>query len=158
MAGALKAIVVSALLALSFSTPTVAEPFEDGSAAYDRNDYSTAMRHWRSLADQGNAAAQSNLALMYAKGQGVSKDYVQAYMWSSLSAATRHQEGVKNRDSLAKGMTPAQVAEAQKRASAWTPISAPMQASAPAAAAAATQASAPSRPSTTMTTTTTICR
>jgi len=77
LAGALKAIVVSALLALSFSTPTVAGPFEDGSAAYDRNDYSTAMRHWRSLADQGNAAAQSNLALMYAKGQGVSKDYVQ---------------------------------------------------------------------------------
>jgi hypothetical protein len=51
MAGALKAIVVSALLALSFSTPTVAGPFEDGSAAYDKNDYSTAMRHWRSLAD-----------------------------------------------------------------------------------------------------------
>jgi hypothetical protein len=47
MAGALKAIVVSAPLALSFSTPTVAGPFEDGSAAYDRNDYSTAMRHWR---------------------------------------------------------------------------------------------------------------
>ena len=35
----------------------------------------------------GNPAAQSNIALMYAKGQGVSKDYVQAHMWASLSAS-----------------------------------------------------------------------
>src|SRR6185436_8209624 len=97
-----------------------------------------------SLADQGNAAAQSNLALMYAKGHGVPKDYVQAYMWSSLSAARGHQEGVKNRDSIAKGMTPAQVADAQKRASAWKPTGVPAQAQAPAAAAQAS--SAPSRP------------
>jgi uncharacterized protein len=80
----------------------LAGPFGDGSAAYDRNDYSTAMRHWRSLADQGNAAAQSNLALMCAKGQGVSKDYVQAYMWSSLSAATGHQEASRTATALPK--------------------------------------------------------
>ena len=144
MAGAFKAILVSAVLTLSFTAPVLAGPFEDGATAYDRSDYSTAMRHWRTLADQGNPAAQSNVALMYAKGQGVSKDYVQAYMWSSLSAARGHQEGVKNRDSIAKGMTPAQLADAQRRASAWKPVAAPMQASAPAPAAA--QASAPSRP------------
>jgi len=153
MAGVLKAIVGSALLALSFAAPVVAGPFEDGVTAYDRNDFSTAMRHWRPLADQGNPAAQSNLALMYFKGQGVSKDPAQAYMWASLSAARGHQEGVKNRDSISKGMTPAQVADAQKRASAWKPVAAP---AAPAPAAA--QASAPSRPGSTMTTTTTTIR
>jgi TPR repeat protein len=153
MAGALKAIVGSALLALSFSAAAIAGPFEDGVTAYDRNDFSTAMRHWRPLADQGNPAAQSNLALMYFKGQGVSKDPAQAYMWASLSAAGGHQEGVKNRDSISKGMTPAQVADAQKRASAWKPAGQPA-ASAPAAA----QTSAPSRPPQTSTTTTTIRR
>jgi len=40
----------------------------------------------RKLTIQGNPAAQSNVALMYAKGQGVSKDYVEAYKWSALSA------------------------------------------------------------------------
>jgi len=94
-------------------------------AAYDKGDHSTAMRYWRGLADQGNPAAQSNLALMYFKGQGVPRDYVQAYMWSSLSAARGHQEGVKNRDSIAKGMTPAQLADAQRRASAWKPTNPP---------------------------------
>ena len=139
MADTCKAILVSAVLALSFSAPVVAGPFEDGITAYDRNDYSTAMRHWRPLADQGNPAAQSNIALMYARGQGVSKDYVQAYMWFSLSAARGHQEGVKNRDSIAKGMTPAQVADGQKRASAWKPVnSPPAQASAPAPAQTST--------------------
>jgi hypothetical protein len=35
----------------------VAGPFEDGSAAYARGDYATAMRLWRPLADQGDALA-----------------------------------------------------------------------------------------------------
>jgi TPR repeat protein len=153
MAVAFKAIVGSALLALSFSAPAMAGPFEDGVTAYDRNDYSTAMRHWRPLADQGNPAAQSNLALMYFKGQGVSKDLAQAYMWASLSAARGHQEGVKNRDSIAKGMTPTQVADAQKRAGAWKPTGQPAQAPAQASATAQTPTQSTSRPATTTTTT-----
>jgi hypothetical protein len=77
------------------------------------------------------------------------KDYVQAYMWSALSAARGHQEGVKNRDSIAKGMTPAQISDAQKRASAWAPVA---QAAAPAQAAPArAQAPAPTSSSTTTT-------
>jgi TPR repeat protein len=152
MARVFGALLASTVVAVCFSTSLLAGPFEDGMNAYDRADYSTAMRQWRPLADQGNPAAQSNLALMYFKGQGTPRDYVQAYMWSSLSAARGHQEGVKNRDSIAKGMTPAELADAQKRASAWKPTAAPAQASAPAPASA--QASAPSRPSSTTTTTT----
>jgi TPR repeat protein len=151
MASAFTTVLVSAVLALSFSAATVAGPFEDGVNAYERNDFSTAMRHWRPLADQGNPAAQSNIALMYAKGQGVSKDYMQAHMWASLSASKGHQEGARNRDSIAKGMTQPQIADAQRRASAWKPVGAPVQASAPAPAAA--QASPPSRSGSAMTTT-----
>ena len=121
MVRAFTAAFAFVVLALSFSAPAVAGPFEDGIAAYNKNDYSNALRHWRPLADQGNPAAQSNLALMYAKGQGVPRDYVQAYMWSSLSAARGHQEGARNRDSIAKGMTPAQITDARKRASTWKP-------------------------------------
>jgi TPR repeat protein len=158
MTGALKAVFAAGVLA-AMSTASLAGPFEDGVTAYDRNDYSTAMRNWRSLADQGNPAAQSNIALMYAKGQGVSKDYVQAHMWASLSASKGHQEGVKNRDSIAKGMTPTEIADAQKRAGAWKPTGVPVQAqaSAPAptqtSAPAQTSAPQPSRSSSTSTTT-----
>jgi TPR repeat protein len=158
MARALTAILASAVLTVGFTTLLQAGPFEDGVNAYDRADYSTAMRLWRPLADQGNPAAQSNVALMYAKGQGVPKDYVQAYMWSSLSAARGHQEGVKNRDSIAKGMTPQQIADAQKRASAWQATGTQAQAPAPAPSPAPAQtfSSAPSRSP--VTTTTTIIR
>jgi TPR repeat protein len=156
MARAYTAILAAAVIALNFSTSLLAGPFEDGMNAYDRADYSTALRMWRSLADQGNPAAQSNLALMYAKGQGVPKDYVQAYMWSALSAARGHQDGVKNRDGIAKGMTPAQISDAQKRAGAWKPVGGPVQAQASAPTPA--QTSAPQSSRSGYTTTTTIIR
>ncbi len=41
--------------------------------------------------------------------QGVPQDYVQAHMWFNLAAAT------KALDTVAKRMTPAQIAEAQLR-------------------------------------------
>ncbi len=67
-----------------------------------------------------------NLGLMYAKGQGVPQDYVEAHKWSDL-AASRHRPGKKRDDSvhdrnfLAKRMTPAQIAEAQRLAREWKP-------------------------------------
>jgi TPR repeat protein len=131
MARASTVISACVVLATVLAAQAVAGPFEDGIAAYERNDYSNALRYWRPLADQGNPAAQSNLALMYAKGQGVPRDYVQAYVWSSLSAASGHQEGVKNRDTLARGMTPTQIADAKKRASAWKPVQPPATAQSP---------------------------
>ena len=89
-------------------------------------DYVQAAKWYRLAADQGNATAQSNLGGMYASGQGVPKDYVLAYMWRNLAAggasdADIRERAVKARDELAKVMTSAQVAEAQKRASAWQP-------------------------------------
>ena len=45
----------------------MAMPFKDGMDAYQRGDYATAMRLWRPLADQGNAAAQ-----LYLGGEPVS--------------------------------------------------------------------------------------
>ena len=62
---------------------------------------------------------------MYALGQGVPRDNIQAYMWFDLSA--RYSEGVErdrmghNRDVIASYLTPAQLAEAQKLAREWKP-------------------------------------
>ncbi len=94
-------------------------------AAHERGDYATALRLFRPLGEQGNASAQYNLGVMYALGQGVPRDYVQAYMWFDLSA--RYSEGVErdrmvqNRDVILSYLTPAQLAEAQRLARAWKP-------------------------------------
>ncbi len=89
-------------------------------------DYAEAVKSYRKAAEQGYAKAQLFLGNMYFFGQGVSKDYVQAYMWYDL-AASRSPPGkvrdtaVKNRDFVAKKMTPAQKAEAKKLAREWRP-------------------------------------
>ena len=58
---------------------------------------------------------------MYDNGRGVLQDYVRAHMWYNLAAAQGNKPATKNRDLLAKRMTPAQIAEAQKLAREWRP-------------------------------------
>lgn len=40
-----------------------------GLAAYERDDFATALRYFGPLADQGDAYTQTNLGVMYVKGQ-----------------------------------------------------------------------------------------
>ncbi len=58
---------------------------------------------------------------MYSKGWGVPQDYVQAHMWYNLAAERGLKLGREYRDSLAKQMTPEQIAEAQRLAREWKP-------------------------------------
>ncbi len=84
-------------------------------------DYAKAAVLFRKAAEQGLSLAQHNLGLNYAKGEGVPQDYVMVHMWVSLSAAQGEKESVKARDIIAKLMTPAQIAEAQRLAREWKP-------------------------------------
>lgn len=61
--------------------------FQAGMEANNREDYATALREWRPLAEQGNALAQYNLGLLYRKGRGVPQDDVQARKWYEKAAA-----------------------------------------------------------------------
>jgi len=79
-------LVVMTVLLLSACTAGVG-PIEDGIAAYTRGDYATALRLWQALAAQGDAAAQSNLGVMYSRGQGLTRDYAEAVKWYRLAAA-----------------------------------------------------------------------
>jgi hypothetical protein len=77
----------AAALAIALVTlPALAGPFEDGVAAYDRGDYATALREWQPLAEQGDAAAAFDLAVMYEKGTGVAADPAAAAHWYLVAA------------------------------------------------------------------------
>ena len=76
------------VLALALFGAAMAGPLEDGQAAVRHGDYATAMQYFRVLADQGNAAAQTNLGWIYANGHGLEQDYVRA-----RSTAARHPGG-----------------------------------------------------------------
>jgi TPR repeat protein len=79
-------------------------------------DYAIARQWYEKAAAQGDAKAQLYLGLQSAFGQGGPVDLVQAHMWYSLAAGNGHLGAAVYRNDLAKQMTPAQIAEAQKRA------------------------------------------
>jgi clan AA aspartic protease (TIGR02281 family) len=68
------------------SSPTFAEPYFDGVAAFLREDYATAMRFFRPLAESGHAKAQQYVGFMYDYGRGVQQSSVQAAMWYRKAA------------------------------------------------------------------------
>jgi TPR repeat protein len=109
------------LLPIAIAAPVAAGPLEDAVAAYARSDYATALRTFRPLAIQGNAVGQYILGFMYSNGQGVPQDYIEAHAWFALAAAQGDKDAAKSRDEVAKRMTPAQIAEAQKLAREWRP-------------------------------------
>ena len=94
-------------------------------------DYAEAVKWYRLAAGQGYAAAQNNLGLMYKDGHGVPQDYVRAHMWLNL-AASRYpatvkkdrEEAARDRDRVARLLSPEALARAQRMAREWRPAEA----------------------------------
>src|SRR5260370_38566504 len=79
-----------------------------------------AAKWFRLAADQGHTGAQFYLGSMYADGRGVPRNFVQAYMWLDLSSeGPQDFFAAASRSAVADKMTPAQIVEAQRLASAW---------------------------------------
>ncbi|MCH7888538.1 MAG: sel1 repeat family protein [Proteobacteria bacterium] len=85
----MKRIALAAALLVSLAAPAWAG-LDAGWAAYERGDYLAALREWRPLADRGHAAAQNNLGVMYAAGQGVKQDFAAAATWHRRAAEQGH--------------------------------------------------------------------
>jgi TPR repeat protein len=59
---------------------------EEASIAYQQGDYATALRVFRSRAEQGDAIAQRRLGIMYEKGESVPQNYGEAAKWYRKAA------------------------------------------------------------------------
>lgn len=92
---ALRFSVVLVLSIVYLATPAWAD-FKAGMDAYHRGDYATAMREWQPLAEQGQVVAQYQLGLLYANGQGVTKDDAKARQWYEKAAVQGHVEAQVN--------------------------------------------------------------
>jgi TPR repeat protein len=79
-------------------------------------DYAEAVKWYRLAAAQGDASAQLNLGVMYGTGKGLLQDYIKAHALYNLSATKGNATAMKNRDIVAKLMSPQQIADAQKLA------------------------------------------
>ena len=84
-------------------------------------DFMEAVAWFRQAADEGDVPALYNLGVLYARGE--QSNYVEAHMWSNLAASratgASQREYAEARDALARQMTSAQIAEAQRLAREW---------------------------------------
>ena len=53
--------------------------------------------------------------LMYGRGQGVSQDWAEAYVWESLAATSGHKNAIVNRDLCASKLSSDELKSAQRR-------------------------------------------
>lgn len=60
--------------------------FDDAVSAYHQGHYTRAVSEFKRLAKVGDVTAQYNLAYMYARGLGVSKNYDLAFRWFYAAA------------------------------------------------------------------------
>lgn len=92
-------------------------------------DYVLATSWLHQAAEQGEPTGQFLLGLMFDKGFGVPVNWVEAEIWLNLAAAHaapgQRDYFARVRDGVAQKLTLNQLAETQRRASAWTPIAGP---------------------------------
>jgi TPR repeat protein len=76
-------------------------------------DAEQAVRSFRAAVEHKLRQGRVSLGLMYASGQGVQRDFVQAYMWMDLAARQGIRQLSKTRAKLATAMTREQIADAE---------------------------------------------
>ncbi len=99
---------------LGTSVGSAAADFNEGLAAYLREDYATALEEFKPLAEQGHLTSQFYIGFLYYEGSGVPKDYSRALQWwvkaaqhgspdaeNSIGFVYLHGEGVERDETVA---------------------------------------------------------
>lgn len=97
----------------------MAADFERGLAAYERGNFQTALQEMIQLGEAGDPDAQYILGRMFARGDGVLQDFVEAHKWYNLAASRGQRLAAVARDVVADRMSPEQLATAQSLARDW---------------------------------------
>ena len=82
----MRKLLVACLITSAFVGRVIADPLKEANVAEDRGDYATAFRLLQPLARAGNREAQSRLGALYATGNGVPRDSVEAIKWFRKAA------------------------------------------------------------------------
>ena len=88
----MKHITIIVAFLMGLSSPVAAQDFDKGLAAAEADNYATALKEWRPLAEQGNAQAQWGLGVLYSQGKGVLQDYSKAIRFYKLSATKNNSD------------------------------------------------------------------
>lgn len=78
-----------------------------------------AAKWYRLAAEQGFVQAQTSLAKLYENGLGVEQNFVEAYTWFHIAAQLGDSNAGYDRDDVASGLSPEQLATGQQVAAIW---------------------------------------
>ena len=87
---------IGSVLLCMYACVAHAGVFEDGVAAKDRGDFARALQLLTPLAQQGDAASQFQLSLLYRNGQGVPGNAAESLRWLRQSAHGGHAAAQSN--------------------------------------------------------------
>lgn len=88
-------LLLLAFLILMLGTPASAS-YDEAWVAYVNQDYETALKELKPLAEQGDPRSQYAIGWMYRNGEGVAQDYQTAVKWYRLAADQGHAEAQKS--------------------------------------------------------------
>jgi uncharacterized protein len=74
--------------------------------AYQKADFASAFAEFKELAELGQPKAQFNLAIMYARGEGVGQNNVYAHAWATLAGQNGEGKGKALAEELEPNLSP----------------------------------------------------
>ncbi len=102
--------------ALFIAGESAAVTIEQAFAWYSGGDFEKAYQAYKELAEIGNVQAQLNIGAMYARGEYVEKNFVEAYAWVSLAhAAEPGDTSQKFKTAIEKALTAEKKEKAEER-------------------------------------------
>ena len=117
------------VLAVTVVLPTVGYNMELQDRAKSQERFNkgpedgTLLGEWKLRAEHGDAVAQKAIGLMYSSGFPgfIPEDHVRAYVWLKLAASQGYGPSNEVQRRLERNMTPAEIAEAERRVTEWKP-------------------------------------
>lgn len=90
--------------------------YQAGVRAWGRGDYAAAAAAFQSAAEAGEPESQYMMGRLYSLGDGVPRDFVQAWLWFDRAARKGHAEAAEARASLDHVLNAGQLALARELA------------------------------------------
>jgi TPR repeat protein len=110
-------IMLGLVAAAPLAAQTLEERMRTAAGAYERKDFATAISHWRPLAREGNAEAETLLGAMYWSGEGVPRDHKEAarlYLSAARKGYARAQNDIGFMYGFGEGIPPHDDVQAYK--------------------------------------------
>jgi localization factor PodJL len=84
-------------------------------------DFDGAAKWFQKASELGVRDSQFNLAILYARGNGVKQDLEESYKWFAIAARDGDKDAAEKRDEVANAMRPEQLTSAKAKMDLWKP-------------------------------------